>query len=80
MALKIIDKSVMRSKHLEMLRSEIEILKICQHPHIVKTYDILETSRTLFICKKVYTIFFYFLSYGIMYRRYFIIKASRKGL
>ena len=39
----------MDSSDLELVRSEIEILKICQHPNIIKLYDIFENSDYFYI-------------------------------
>ena len=40
LAVKIMNKNNMDSPDLELVRTEIEILKICQHPYIIKLYDI----------------------------------------
>ena len=48
-ALKILSKKDMDSSDLELVRSEIEILKICQHPNIIKLYDIFENSDYFYI-------------------------------
>ena len=49
----------MNSSNLELVRTEIEILKICQHPYIIKLYDIFENLD-------------YIYYYGILSRRRFI--------
>lgn len=33
----------------ELIRNEIEILKLCQHPNIIKLFDVLENSENIFI-------------------------------
>ncbi len=48
-ALKILSKKDMDSSDLELVRAEIEILKICQHPNIIKLYDIFETPEYFYI-------------------------------
>lgn len=48
-AIKIINKVDIVYKDLELIRNEIEVLKICQHPNIVKLYDIMENSRSIYI-------------------------------
>ena len=34
---------------MDMIQNEIEILKICQHPHILKLYDVIENDEKLYI-------------------------------
>ena len=48
-ALKIQSKKDMNTNDLELVRAEIEILKICQHPNIIKLYDIFENSEYFYI-------------------------------
>ena len=48
-ALKIQSKKDMDTSDLELVRAEIEILKICQHPNIIKLYDIFENSEYFYI-------------------------------
>ena len=36
-------------KDLELVRTEIEILKICQHPNIIKLYETFENSEYFYI-------------------------------
>jgi len=48
-AIKIINKIKLKSHELHVIRSEIEILKICTHPHIIKLYDILENQDYIYI-------------------------------
>lgn len=50
-AIKILDKKEMTSNDLSMVRTEIEILKICQHPNIVQLYDKFENSLFIYISK-----------------------------
>jgi serine/threonine protein kinase len=47
--LKIINKQKMNSKESQELKTEVEIMKICQHPNIVKLYDIYENHDNKFI-------------------------------
>lgn len=42
-AIKIIDKSKMRPKDVQRVKSEIQILKTVRHRHIVDLYEIIET-------------------------------------
>ena len=48
-AVKIMNKNNMDSSDLELVRTEIEILKICQHPYIIKLYDIFENIDYIYI-------------------------------
>ena len=32
-----------------MVKQEIEILKMLEHPHIIKLYEVLETERVIFL-------------------------------
>ncbi len=48
-AVKIMNKNNMDSSDLELVRTEIEILKICQHPYIIKLYDIFENVDYIYI-------------------------------
>ncbi len=48
-AVKIISKSSMNIDEKEMIIQEMEILKICQHPNIVKLYDIYENHKYVYI-------------------------------
>ena len=49
MAVKMIKKIKMDLKDKELLRSEIEILKMCQHPHIIRLHDIFEDQDFIYI-------------------------------
>lgn len=53
-AIKIINKKDMKSKDKELIQTEIEILKICQHPNIIRLYDIFENLEYIFIGKIIY--------------------------
>jgi serine/threonine protein kinase len=39
----------MSADEMELQRSEIEILKMCQHPHIIRLLDIFENQDYLYI-------------------------------
>jgi serine/threonine protein kinase len=36
-------------KELELLRREIEVLKVCQHPNIIRFYDVFENEHYIYI-------------------------------
>ncbi len=48
-AIKIITKSKLKKDHVEMLNSEIDIMKVCKHPNIVQFIDYFENSEYIFI-------------------------------
>ena len=48
-AIKIMSKKDMNNQDLELARTEIEILKICQHPNIITLYDIFENVNYFYI-------------------------------
>ena len=49
-AIKIIEKSQIRSpKQISRLQREIRFLKLLHHPHIVRIYDVIETSDFIYI-------------------------------
>jgi serine/threonine protein kinase len=39
----------MSNQDLELLKSEIEILKICQHPNIIRLYDVFDKINSIYI-------------------------------
>lgn len=48
-AIKIMSKMDMESSDIELVRTEIEILKICQHPNIIQIYDVFENVDSFYI-------------------------------
>ena len=48
-SIKIINKTNLYYKKLELVMNELYILKICQHPHIIKLYDFFENSTNIYI-------------------------------
>ena len=48
-AIKIMKKSSMDSSDLGLVRTEIEILKVCQHPNIIRLYNVFENVDYLYI-------------------------------
>ena len=48
-AIKIMNKKKMDTSDIELMRTEIEILKICQHPNIIRLYDIFENVDYIYI-------------------------------
>jgi len=48
-AIKIMNKKDMNNQDLELVKTEIEILKICQHPNIIRLYDVFENIDYIYI-------------------------------
>lgn len=48
-AIKIIDKTQLNANSLEKLFREVSIMKILNHPNIVKLYEVIETEKTLYL-------------------------------
>ena len=48
-AIKIINKKEMTNRQLELVKTEIDILKICQHPNIIRLYDVIENQEKIYI-------------------------------
>ena len=52
-ALKILSKKEMDKTDLELVKTEIEILKVCQHPYIIKLYDLYENVDYYYIIQEL---------------------------
>ncbi len=48
-AVKVMSKKEMSVTDMELQRREIEILKMCQHPHIIRLLDIFENQDYIYI-------------------------------
>lgn len=48
-AIKIIDKTQLDETNLKKVYREIEIMKLLNHPHIVKLYQVMETKSMLYL-------------------------------
>ena len=67
----------MRIEDLELVKTEIDVLKISQHPNIIKLYDIFENEENIYISKIIYNNIFF--SYGILWwRRPFFIYTKKR--
>lgn len=49
LAAKFMSKKEMSNVDLELVRTEIEILKVCQHPNIIRIYDIFENMDSVYV-------------------------------
>ena len=49
MAVKIVKKKELSLKDIELLKREIEVLKVCQHPYIIRFHDVFENSDYIYI-------------------------------
>ncbi len=63
-AIKIMSKKDMSSMDMELVKTEIEILKVCQHPNIIRIYDIFENLDLIYISKSPFFISF---SHGVLF-------------
>ena len=61
-AVKIMNKQNMDTSDLELAKTEIEILKICQHPNIIGIHDVYENNDFFYISTSVYNYF----SHGLL--------------
>ncbi|XP_067849492.1 serine/threonine-protein kinase SIK1 isoform X2 [Heptranchias perlo] len=48
-AIKIIDKTRLDPSNLEKIYREVQIMKLLNHPHIIKLYQVMETQDMLYI-------------------------------
>jgi tRNA A-37 threonylcarbamoyl transferase component Bud32 len=48
-AVKIMNKKDMTISELEMVKNEIEILKICHHPNIIKLHEVFENKEKIYL-------------------------------
>ncbi len=73
-AIKIINKKLVSNLDLEQVKTEVEILKIAQHPNIIRLYDVFENEKYIYIIME-------FCGggdlFGYIERRGFQLKESR---
>lgn len=53
--IKIIDKTKLNTKSLKMLFREVSIMKLLNHPNIVKLFEVIETEKTLYLVMEYIT-------------------------
>ena len=46
-------KGQLSSPELELVKREIEILKLCQHPHLIKLLDVFENQEYIYIVSEL---------------------------
>lgn len=67
-AIKIIYKKAMSLIDLQQVKTEIEILKVAQHPNIIRLYDVFENEEYIYISKTIHIISYNTTSNGILQR------------
>uniref|UniRef100_A0A3B1JVG4 MAP/microtubule affinity-regulating kinase 3 n=1 Tax=Astyanax mexicanus TaxID=7994 RepID=A0A3B1JVG4_ASTMX len=68
-AIKIIDKTQLNPTSLQKLFREVRIMKILNHPNIVKLFEVIETEKTLFLVMEYASggeVFDYLVAHGRM--------------
>ena len=48
-AIKKINKELLSLEDLSLIQTEVDTLKVCQHPYVVKLYEIIETYNEVYI-------------------------------
>ncbi|XP_041820907.1 serine/threonine-protein kinase MARK2 isoform X13 [Chelmon rostratus] len=68
-AVKIIDKTQLNSSSLQKLFREVRIMKMLNHPNIVKLFEVIETEKTLYLVMEYASggeVFDYLVAHGRM--------------
>uniref|UniRef100_UPI003AB0CFC2 MAP/microtubule affinity-regulating kinase 3-like n=2 Tax=Centroberyx gerrardi TaxID=166262 RepID=UPI003AB0CFC2 len=68
-AIKIIDKTQLNPSSLQKLFREVRIMKILNHPNIVKLFEVIETEKTLYLVMEYASggeVFDYLVAHGRM--------------
>ncbi|CAB1424439.1 unnamed protein product [Pleuronectes platessa] len=68
-AIKIIDKTQMNPTSLQKLFREVSVMKILNHPNIVKLFEVIETEKTLYLVMEFASggeVFDYLVAHGRM--------------
>ncbi|KAG8564169.1 hypothetical protein GDO81_016355 [Engystomops pustulosus] len=68
-AVKIIDKTQLNSSSLQKLFREVRIMKVLNHPNIVKLFEVIETEKTLYLVMEYASggeVFDYLVAHGRM--------------
>ncbi|XP_045392096.1 serine/threonine-protein kinase MARK1 isoform X8 [Lemur catta] len=84
-AVKIIDKTQLNPTSLQKLFREVRIMKILNHPNIVKLFEVIETEKTLYLVMEYASggeVFDYLVAHGRMKEKEARAKfrqSSRQG-
>ncbi|XP_022235430.1 serine/threonine-protein kinase MARK2-like isoform X3 [Limulus polyphemus] len=68
-AIKIIDKTQLNQSSLQKLYREMKIMKMLNHPNIVKLFQVIETEKTLYLVMEYASggeVFDYLVAHGRM--------------
>ncbi|XP_056317302.1 serine/threonine-protein kinase MARK2 isoform X1 [Danio aesculapii] len=68
-AVKIIDKTQLNSSSLQKVFREVRIMKLLNHPNIVKLFEVIETDKTLYLVMEYASggeVFDYLVAHGRM--------------
>ncbi|KAL4659989.1 serine/threonine-protein kinase MARK2-like isoform X4 [Arapaima gigas] len=68
-AVKIIDKTQLNASSLQKLFREVRIMKLLNHPNIVKLFEVIETEKTLYLVMEYASggeVFDYLVAHGRM--------------
>uniref|UniRef100_A0A2K6GAV4 MAP/microtubule affinity-regulating kinase 3 n=1 Tax=Propithecus coquereli TaxID=379532 RepID=A0A2K6GAV4_PROCO len=82
-AIKIIDKTQLNPTSLQKLFREVRIMKILNHPNIVKLFEVIETEKTLYLIMEYASggeVFDYLVAHGRMKEKEARAKFRQLGL
>ncbi|XP_078000999.1 MAP/microtubule affinity-regulating kinase 3-like isoform X2 [Glandiceps talaboti] len=68
-AIKIIDKTQLNPSSLQKVHREVRIMKVLDHPNIVKLFEVIETDKTLYLVMEYASggeVFDYLVAHGRM--------------
>jgi serine/threonine protein kinase len=71
-AVKIFKKQGLTYKQIEWIRTEIEVLTVCNHPNIVRLYEVFESTDTIYMVIELLSD----TLYNYMNKKAFIIEET----